>query len=97
MEEKEIKSKGRNIMTNPKSEPIPVRTMLMPSPSEVLPMYSCRFCGNQWIPRKNVPKVCPGCHRRHWWTGDVKIEHRQASIGIARVRKASVARKSKRK
>jgi hypothetical protein len=73
--------------TQPKSEPIPVRTMMMPSPAEVLPMYECKFCGNQWIPRKNVPKVCPGCHRRKWYIGDVRIEQRKATIGIARVSK----------
>lgn len=79
--------------TQPRSEPIPVRTMMMPNPAEVLPMYECKFCGNQWIPRKNVPKVCPSCHRKRWWTGDVRIEHREANIGIARVRPATTVRK----
>jgi hypothetical protein len=77
-----------------RTEPIPVRTYLTPSPSEALPMYRCRFCGNEWIPRKNVPKVCPACHRRKWWTGDVRIEQRTQKVGVARVRRA---RKSSKK
>jgi len=26
----------------------------------------CRYCGNEWRPRIDNPKMCPACKRIHW-------------------------------
>jgi rubrerythrin len=49
-----------------KIKAVPIKTVLVYHPVTRLPMYRCPFCGNEWIPRKNAPKVCPACHRRLW-------------------------------
>jgi len=45
---------------------IPVKTTLFKHPVASLPLYRCCWCGNEWIPRKNAPKVCPYCHRKNY-------------------------------
>ena len=53
-------------MTKQTRKPIPVRVAFASNPVDVLPMYRCPYCGAEWIPRKNQPKVCPSCHRKLW-------------------------------
>jgi rubrerythrin len=47
---------------------IPLKTILVQHPVTRLPMYRCPYCGNEWLPRTNAPKVCPNpdCHRKLW-------------------------------
>jgi len=54
---------------------VPVKTTLYTHPVNRLPMYECCWCGNEWIPRKNEPKVCPSCHRKNY-QGNCKAKRR---------------------
>ncbi len=45
---------------------VPIGVTLWHREVQRLPMYKCCWCGAEWLPRKNMPKVCPTCHRRGW-------------------------------
>jgi rubrerythrin len=44
----------------------PVR-VTMEKLDATLPMYRCRHCNHEWVPRQNVPIECPNCKRRNWY------------------------------
>jgi len=46
-----------------------LKTTLHTKPVASLPIYKCKNpkCGHQWMPRTNMPLVCPRCHRP--WAG----------------------------
>jgi rubrerythrin len=46
---------------------IPIATVVHSKPVSSLPSYRCPFCGDEWMPRKSRPKVCPTCHRLLPW------------------------------
>jgi rubrerythrin len=42
-------------------------TGIFTHPIKTLPEYKCRFCHNEWIPRKTIPIRCPRCGRPKWF------------------------------
>ncbi len=59
-------------MTKKAPKVIPLRTELHVRPVRALPRYKCKWCGEEWQPRVNMPKTCPYCHRTGWLQGSKK-------------------------
>lgn len=43
------------------------KTRIVSTTVSTLPAYKCKHCGYVSQPRVNNPKVCPHCHRFHWY------------------------------
>jgi uncharacterized protein len=50
-----------------------------------IPQLHCYRCGNSWVPRASIVRICPRCKSRYWDEPKIRIPTMGGGLGIEEI------------